>query len=82
MTPCGPENDPKMKLHRTVEINGTSFHAEAYEVTYLGSDNQQVGKQDENETYLGEICEIVQAAAETITIAGREYVFAITPGQR
>jgi hypothetical protein len=55
---------------------------DASEVTDLGSDNRQVDKQDENETYLGESCEIVQAAAETITIAGREYVFAIMPGQR
>jgi hypothetical protein len=82
LTPCGPETDPQVKLHGTVEINGISFHAEAFEVEYSPGDNEQIGKQDESETYLGEICNIVQAAAETITIAGREYVFAIMPGQR
>lgn len=82
LTPCGPEDDPKIKLLGTLEVNGTSFHAEAYEVSYLGDDNQQVGKQDENETYLSEICAIVQGAAETVMIAGREYVLAIIPGQR
>jgi hypothetical protein len=82
LTPCGPEDDPRVKLHGTVEINGASFHAECYEVHYVGEDNHQVGKQDEDETYLGEICNIVQGAAETIMIFGREYVFAIMPGQR
>ena len=71
-----------MKLHGTVEINGISFHAEAFEVSYTQDNNEQVGKQNEDETYLGEICNIVQGAAETINIAGREYVFAIMPGQR
>ena len=82
LSPCGPESDPQVKLHGTVEINGISFHAEAFEIVYTGTNNEQVGKQDESETYLGEICNIVQGAAETITIAGREYVFAIMPGQR
>jgi hypothetical protein len=83
LTPCGPDSDPKIKLHGTVEINGMSFHAEAYEVCYsTDGENQQIGKQDEEETYLGEICSIVQGAAETIVIANREYVLAIIPGQR
>jgi hypothetical protein len=82
LTPAGPESDPAMKLHGTVEINGISFHAEAFEVSYTQDNNEQVGKQNEDETYLGEICNIVQGAAETINIAGREYVFAIMPGQR
>jgi hypothetical protein len=83
LTPCGPDHDPNIKLHGTVEINGVSFHAEAYQI-YYSSDgqNQQIGKQDEEETYLGEICNIVQGAADTIAIAGREYVLAIIPGQR
>lgn len=83
LTPCGPDNDPKMKLHGTVEINGISFHAEAYEVYYSADgENEQIGKQDEEETYLGEICSILQGAADTVMIAGREYVLAIIPGQR
>ena len=83
LTPCGPDRDPKMKLHGTVEINGISFHAEAFEIYYsTDGKNQQIGKQDEEETYLGEICNIVQGAADTIAIAGREYVLAIIPGQR
>jgi hypothetical protein len=83
LTPCGPERDPEMKLHGTVEINGISFHAEAFEIYYsTDGENHQIGKQDEEETYLGEICNIVQGAADTITIAGREYVLAIIPGQR
>lgn len=49
---------------------------------YTEADHEQVGKQDEEETYLAEICSIVQGAAETITIADREYVLAILPGQR
>jgi len=81
LTPCGPQHDPSMKLHGTVEIYGISFHAEAYEVSYA-ADGEQIGKQDEDETYLGEICNIVQAAAATIAIAGREYVLAIIPGQQ
>lgn len=83
LTPCGPEHDPEMKLHGTVEINGISFHAEAYEIYYsTDGENQQIGRQDEDETHFGEICNIVQGAADTITIAGREYVLAIIPGQR
>jgi len=83
LTPCGPDHDPNIKLHGTVEISGVSFYAEAFEI-YYSSDgqNQQIGKQDEEETYLGEICNIVQGAADTIAIAGREYVLAIIPGQR
>lgn len=81
LTACGPDHDPNMKLHGTVNIDGVSFHAEAYEVCY-STDGEQIGKQDEEETYLGEICNIVQGAAETIAIASREYVLAITPGQR
>lgn len=83
LTPCGPDDDPKVKLHGTVEINGIAFHAEAYQVYYsTDGQNQQIGKQDEDETYLREICSIVQGAADTVMIAGREYVLAIIPGQR
>lgn len=82
LTACGPAADPLVKLHGTVLINGILFHAEAYEVFYTNADHEQVGKQDEEETYLAEICSIVQGAAETIAIADREYVFAILPGQR
>ena len=78
---CGPDHDPNMKLHGTVEIDGVSFHTEAFEVSY-STDGEQIGKQDEEETHLGEICNIVQGAADTIVIAGREYVLAIIPGQR
>ena len=81
LTACGPEQDPNMKLHGTVEIDGISFHAEAFEVSY-STDGEQIGKQDEEETHLGEICNIVQGAADTIAIAGREYVLAIIPAQR
>ena len=81
LTACGPEHDPNTKLHGTVEIAGVSFHAEAFEVCY-SPDGEQIGKQNEEETHLGEICNIVQGAADTIAIAGREYVLAITPGQR
>jgi hypothetical protein len=81
LTPCGPSHDPHMKLHGTVEINGTSFHAEAFEVCY-STEGEQLGKQDQEETYLSEVWNMVQGAAETIAIAGREYVLAITPAQR
>ena len=81
LTACGPDHDPNIKLHGTVEINGVSFHAEAFEVSY-STTGEQIGKQDEDETYLGEICNIVQGAAETIMIADREYVLAILPSQR
>ena len=70
-----------MKLHGTVEINGVSFHAEAFEVFY-STEGEQLGRQDEAETYLSEVLNIVQGAAETIAIASREYVLAITPAQR
>ena len=70
-----------MKLHGTVDINGVSFHAEAFEVSY-STEGEQIGKQDEEETHLGEICNIVQGAADTVAIAGREYVLAIIPAQR
>jgi len=81
LTACGPAEDPNVKLHGTVDIHGVSFHAEAFEVSY-STDGEQFGKQDEEETHLGEICNIVQGAADTITIAGREYVLAIIPAQR
>ncbi len=81
LTACGPDHDPNMKLHGTVDIDGVSFHAEAFEVAY-STDGEQIGKQDEEETHLAEICNIVQGAADTIAIAGREYVLAIIPGQR
>ena len=81
LTPCGPDSDPNMKLHGTVEINGVSFHAKAFEVCY-STDGEQIGRQNEEETHLAEICNIVQGAADTIRIAGREYVLAITPQQR
>jgi hypothetical protein len=81
LTACGPEQDPNMKLHGTVDINGVSFHAEAFEVSY-STEGEQIGKQDEEETHLGEICNIVQGAADTVAIAGREYVLAIIPAQR
>ena len=81
LTACGPDEDPNLKLHGTVDIQGVSFHAEAFEVSY-STDGEQIGKQDEEETHLGEICNIVQGAADTITIAGREYVLAIIPAQR
>jgi hypothetical protein len=81
LTPCGPSYDPHMKLHGTVHINGVSFHAEAFQVFY-STEGEQLGKQDEAETYLSEVLNIVQGAAETIAIASREYVLAITPAQR
>jgi hypothetical protein len=81
LTACGPDEDPSMKLHGTVNIDGVSFHAEAFEVSYSTA-GEQIGKQDEEETHLGEICNIVQGAADTIAIAGREYVLAIIPAQR
>ena len=81
LTACGPEQDPNVKLHGMVEIDGVSFHAEAFEVSY-SSDGEQIGKQDEEETHLGEICNIVQGAADTLQIAGREYVLSIIPAQR
>jgi hypothetical protein len=81
LTACGPEEDPNVKLHGTVNIHGVSFHAEAFEVSY-STDGEQIGKQDEAETHLGEICNIVQGAADSVVIAGREYVLAIIPAQR
>lgn len=81
LTACGPEQDPNMKLHGTVDIDGVSFHAEAFEVSY-STEGEQIGKQDEEETHLGEIGNIVQGAADTIAIVGREYVLAIIPAQR
>lgn len=81
LTPCGPSHDPHMKLHGTVEINGILFHAEAFEVCY-STEGEQLAKQDEEETYLSEVWNIVQGAAETIAISSREYVLAITPAQR
>jgi hypothetical protein len=82
LEPSGPDSDPALKLFGAVEILGHRFHVEAYEVYYKGEDRVQTGKQDEDETYLGEILSIVQGAADTVEINGREYVMAITPGQR
>lgn len=80
LTPCGPPEDPDVKLHGTVEILGTSFHAEAYQVTE-GELDAQVGVQDEADTYLSEVLEIVGSSAQTIRLNEREYVLAITPHQ-
>lgn len=84
LAPVGPENDPLLKLLGRLAIAGAEFQAEAFEVEDIqeGDDTVQVGKQDEDETYLSETLEIVQGAAETITIKGRDYVLLITPCQR
>lgn len=78
---CGPESDPAARLLGTVYIAGVPFHAEAWEVMD-DEEGVQVGKEDESDTYLAELLEIVQGSAHTITIGGREYVLAITPFQR
>lgn len=95
LTPCGPKDQPHVKLLGTVYILGVMFHAEAYEVEdkpdrvlqlgegpHFTDTIQQTGKQDESETYLAEILNIVQGSANTVTIDGRDYVLAITPSQR
>lgn len=78
LTPCGPDHDPKLKLLGTIEIAGIAFHAEAYQVNDNDQGCQQ-GLQNETETYLSEILDIVQGAAQTIEIEDRNYVLAITP---
>ena len=42
----------------------------------------QQGVQDEGETYVGEILEIVGGAAQTVRIGRRNYLLAITPYRR
>lgn len=81
LTPIGPSDDPKVKFLGTVSILGADFHAEADEVGY-DEEEGQIGKQDESETYLAEVLNIVDGAAQTIRIDGREYVLSITPYQR
>lgn len=81
LTPCGPESDPTVKLLGTVTILGASFHAEAYAVLD-DAEGAQTGVQDESDTWLSEILNIVQGSAQPIRINERDYVLAITPSQR
>lgn len=81
LSPCGPEDNPEVKLLGQVSIDRVPFQAEAYEVREDENDGQ-VGIQEEHETWLPEVLNIVQGAAYTIDINGRSYVLAITPSQR
>ena len=81
LTPCGPEENPGAKLLGQVRILGVSFHAEAYEVR-RGAEGRQVAASEHDEDYLTDLLGLVEGNAQTVTIGGREYVFAITPHQR
>ena len=65
-----------------MSILGANFHVEAVEVEYVGEDSEQVSKIGFDESWLDEVLNIVQGAAQTVRIDDREYVLSITPFQR
>lgn len=77
------DDEPGARLLGRVSILGADFHVEAVEVKETDEGEQVAAFDgDQCEGWLDEVLTIVQGAAMTITINGRDYVLSITPYQQ
>lgn len=77
LRPVGPEHDPGQRLIGTVEILGVEHAVNAEEV--VERDGQQVGRDDDQATFVPEIQQIAGGRARAVTVGGRRYLLLVTP---
>jgi hypothetical protein len=76
----GPDNDPTARLLAAITLNGCPMHLEAYAVI-----EDATGQRFEDEAFIDQenavLSVLVDGAARTVEINGRDYVLVATPAQ-